>query len=371
MNTPPVSLFFVAQNAFFAEGTLFELHAQLYLPATNGFRPAETAEEKQCADAGYLFPDLGKGEPGLMPAAVLLPCPPFAENLPPVKGALQITRLGIVYDQPLQKPNIDAPIIACRQLLTDETLHWQKIGLPAERLPPITAIEVFDKLRQTDAETYYYPGITEQNGNQWYCCEMSHIRFGFYQLRFFTNEGWYYAIDVIKHFPASVKQKYEVLQLQQGKSESPASLPDALYYSEFGKEAPHRAPPEIENIPPDREELVAFITQFEPGSQPGSSITVAILNQALALSSEWGENFGKPIEARLQRLYPQLDSRLCNVLQQYVKQAEYCIYEQAEQVVLHNLPETEARHIALKKYPWINDHNLSRLLNIGFYYAIR
>lgn len=373
MKTPATKLFFVTLNTVFPEGSLFELLNQLYLPDGKNFRQAETEEEKRQPDAGYLFPDLGKGEPGLLPAAALLPCPPFAENLSPMHGALQVTRLGIVYDQPLQKPNVNAPIIAYNQILVHENLHWQRLGLPAAQLPAVTHIEVFDKLRQTETEDYLNPRITRLNDADYYCAEMSHIRFGFYRLRFLTEEGYYYYADVIKHFPASVKQKYGALKMQQGKNENPASLPDAIYYSEFGHELPAAGKemqlPETQPVPVN--ELAQFIAARKPGSQTHAEIIVQILNLSLALTTEWGENFGKPIEERLQRRHPDIDSQLCQQLQQYANEAAYFIYEQAAQVVLHNLPEATARQNALQKYPWLNNANLSRLLSIGFYYAIR
>ncbi|OWY23180.1 hypothetical protein C7N43_07455 [Sphingobacteriales bacterium UPWRP_1] len=372
MNTPATNLFFVARNTVFPEGALFELVNQLYLPDGKNFRSAETEEEKRQPDAGYLFPDLGKGEPGLMPAADLLPCPPFAENLPPGKGALQVTRLGIVYDQPLKKPAVNAPIIAYSEILVHETLHWQRLGLPAAQLPVITHIEVFDKLRQTETEDYLYPAITRHNDIDYYCAEMSHIHFGFYRLRFFTEEGYSYYADVIKHFPASVKQKYDALLLEDD-NPSRASLPNALRFSEFGYELP-AAGKEVKmpgTEPVSISELAQFIAARKPGTQPDAENAVQILNLSLALTTEWGENFGKPIEERLRRRHPEIDSSLCQQLQQYANEAAYYIYEQAAQVVLHNLSEASARQNALQKYPWLNNENLSRLLNIGFYYAIR
>ncbi|WP_300597551.1 hypothetical protein [Niabella sp.] len=100
-----------------------------------------------------------------------------------------------------------------------------------------------------------------------------------------------------------------------------------------------------------------------------------LLNKALALSMEWGENWLLPVNERLSKIYPGLaDNELigCNDLC-----AE--INKNAHELVCEN-PVLDGSEIGfmdfemfstqlLKKFGWINKGNLQRLYSQSCYYA--
>lgn len=100
-----------------------------------------------------------------------------------------------------------------------------------------------------------------------------------------------------------------------------------------------------------------------------------ILNQALALSMEWGENWLLPVNERLSKIYPELsDSELtsCNDLCAEVnKGAHLLVYENPI------LGGSDIRFMDFeifstqvhKKFGWINKANLQRLYSQSCYYA--
>ena len=108
-------------------------------------------------------------------------------------------------------------------------------------------------------------------------------------------------------------------------------------------------------------------TQFEIA--PNLKLDKDIINQALAFSSEWGENFQKPIHDRMKQKYPELSLETIDILQTYVRKAESFIYNLAEQCCLGKIKEAEIQTNAYRQYPWISQQNASRLAGIGMYYA--
>ena len=96
-----------------------------------------------------------------------------------------------------------------------------------------------------------------------------------------------------------------------------------------------------------------------------------LLNKALELATEWGENFQKPIHDRIRVFYPELTDREVDKLTKRVREAEYYIYELAERELEGKITEADIRPKALERYPWLSDRNVARLSNIGMYYARR
>ena len=96
-----------------------------------------------------------------------------------------------------------------------------------------------------------------------------------------------------------------------------------------------------------------------------------LLNTALELATEWGENFRKPINTRIRTKYPDLTDADIDKLTEIARRAESRIYSLAEKRNTGTLSEHDSNRIAKQEFPWLNASNLSRLSNIGMYYANR
>jgi hypothetical protein len=96
-----------------------------------------------------------------------------------------------------------------------------------------------------------------------------------------------------------------------------------------------------------------------------------VLNAALELATEWGENFRKPIGDRMKARFPELSDEEIEQIEALVRKAEFCIYEVAAKEELSEISEGEISLIAAEEFPWIEDSQIARLKNIGMYYARR
>ncbi len=96
-----------------------------------------------------------------------------------------------------------------------------------------------------------------------------------------------------------------------------------------------------------------------------------LLNTALELATEWGENFRKPIHDRIRQKYPDLADTEIDELTETARCAESRIYTLAEDELAGTLTEGEIVTAAMREIPWLNAQNAGRLKNIGMYYARR
>jgi hypothetical protein len=96
-----------------------------------------------------------------------------------------------------------------------------------------------------------------------------------------------------------------------------------------------------------------------------------ILNYALALHLEWGENFGKPIYERMKLQYPHLWPEEIEQLDRRAKAIKYDSFRLFEQEREGEISETEVRQKIRQQFPGINQHNISSLTVQGMYYARR
>lgn len=96
-----------------------------------------------------------------------------------------------------------------------------------------------------------------------------------------------------------------------------------------------------------------------------------LLNTALELATEWGENFRKPIHERIRILYPTLSDKEIDELTAIARTAESRVYSIAESEMEGRIPESAIVSTVLAEIPWISLENASRLKNIGMYYARR
>lgn len=102
-----------------------------------------------------------------------------------------------------------------------------------------------------------------------------------------------------------------------------------------------------------------------------TAFTDELLNTALELATEWGENFRKPIHERIRALHPKLTDVEIDELTDIARRAESRIYQLAEDEMAGKLSEYEIAPEAIREFPWINAQNAGRLKNIGMYYARR
>ncbi|MFZ1699743.1 MAG: hypothetical protein WBO10_01445 [Pyrinomonadaceae bacterium] len=96
-----------------------------------------------------------------------------------------------------------------------------------------------------------------------------------------------------------------------------------------------------------------------------------LLDLALKLATEWGDNFRKPIDDRVRETHPDLTDADMERLTAIVKQAESYIYSLAEDQLAGTIAESEIISTARDRFPWLGTDNASRLKNIGMYYAHR
>ena len=94
-----------------------------------------------------------------------------------------------------------------------------------------------------------------------------------------------------------------------------------------------------------------------------------LLNTALELTTEWGENYGKPIDKRILAKYPQLTPDEIAELTKMSREAEYFIYSLAEPELAGEISEGDIPRFAVKEHPWLNSQNTARLTGIGMFYA--
>lgn len=96
-----------------------------------------------------------------------------------------------------------------------------------------------------------------------------------------------------------------------------------------------------------------------------------LLNKALELVTEWGENFRKPIHDRIRRTYPGLSDAEIEELTTIAHNAESRIYALAEDEMAGKMSEHEIVPVSQREFIWLNETNATRLKNIGMYYARR
>jgi hypothetical protein len=94
-----------------------------------------------------------------------------------------------------------------------------------------------------------------------------------------------------------------------------------------------------------------------------------ILNAALELATEWGENFLKPIGDRMKARFPELEDDEIARIEAFVRKAEYRIYSIAEMEERGEISESDIIRLAAEEFPWMDSGHIARLKNIGMFYA--
>lgn len=344
-------LFFLKQNLFFDEGTLLELADELVTEASldrTFDQQFNTVPTKLYNNYGYYLPDKGDGIAGFIPQDSVLECPAFAENVAPGKCPVTITSMRLLsradslFDQNINN-------IGIFDVRVEQTIHFQKIVIPLpSKFPNIRSVTVRNRLKNVVVDEYENPSLETINDGKAYCLHIAHIAPGFYETEINLPKGKFIKVKFIKFFPEYFKEKYPFIVA------NPVSKKSGTFYiNEVGFR-----PEDYLNKPPQK-----------PKNDDATGFSAELLNLALELKTEWGENFKKPIDERILNKFPALTADEINELDKIAGEAESLIYNLAEQELDSEILESDIISQARLKFPWINDGNLFRLKNIGMFYA--
>ncbi len=344
-------LFFLKQNPYFDEGTLFELADELITEASldrNFDQQFNTVPAELYNNYGYYLPDKGDGIAGFIPQDSVLECPAFAENVAPGECPVKITSMRLLnradslYDQNLNN-------IGIFDVHVEQTIHFQKIVVPLPaKFPNIQSIIVKNRLKNLEIEEYENPFLETINDCKAYCLHIGHIAPGFYEEEINLPKGKFIKLKFIKFFPEYFKEKYPFIVANPVAEKS-----GTFYINEIGFR-----PEDYLNKPLQ-----------QPKTNDATGFSAELLNLALELKTEWGENFQQPINERMLDKFPALTTDEIKELDKIAGEAESFIYTLAEQELDGKILESDIVSQARFKFPWINDNNLFRLKNIGMFYA--
>lgn len=289
------------QNAYFPEGTLVELSVgdQITLP------------------------DGGDGEAVFIDRSILLPCPEFAENVPP--GQCPVTVTSISSGE-------------LNGVSVDESIHFQVIVVPiAAGVDEVRSATVNDRLHGWQADRYESATVEGK-----YRLHIGHLPPGFYETIFELPARDLLRMTFIKFFPKQFTDRYsEIAQTERMMSGGS----------------------DIREVP-----IPAIAIKPHHRGDPFSD---ELRNYALKLTTEWGENYGKPIDERILQLFPELSVEEIAELTKLSREAEYYIYDLAAQELDGKIREDQIIPLASEKFTWLDRENAARLTNIGMYYARR
>ena len=261
------------------------------------------------------LPDRGDGTSATIYRQGSIICPPFAENIPPGQCPVVVTSYTI---------GEKAEDIA--SIKVDESIHFQVLVIPQS----VESILVNDRVRSVEVDSYF----PSTNGDETeYRFHISHLRPGFYEAMITFADRSTGRLTFIKFFPPRFSAAYPGIRNDE--------LPIAT--REAGK--------------------MITVTAHEPNYEAD------LLNKALELATEWGENFRKPIHDRIRVSYPELDDEEIDRLTTTAREAESYIYALGEQELAGAIREADITRHAREKYPWLNRTNLNRLSGIAMYYA--
>lgn len=360
MNTQSYQLFFIKNHPNFPDGTLFELENTLYSHAD--LSKAANEKRQEIADweyetNGYLLPDRGDGIPSILSEENVIACPPFSQNFSPLKGKLQITKTttkSLRYPDAEAPSNVPVGILTKNHVSVFQNIHFQQvlIEVPSDQFD-VEQITVFNKVKQYEAECYYAPRAKQEDDKWVIVCEFSHITFGLYEVQVQFINGWYYCIGLIKHFPEEVKEKYPYLH----QTPTPA-IP--------GKPSSFTPLKEI-RFDLSKYELPNITPPVQADNDLGFSDEV--LNDAMEMSVEWGENYRQPIYERLHKKYPEISAEQAEKIQKHCREAESYIYALGEKELNGEITDADIVPLAQRKYPWVKAKHWHRLKNIAMFYA--
>ncbi len=340
MSATQYSLFFVCADSVFPEGTLLELEDKVVsaasLDPTFG-QPFNTIPDGDYETMGYRLPDRGDGIPGFISKDDVNSCPPFAENVPPGKCPVKITYQRVLSDGDASfddNPNTLWIFGIC----IDQNLHWQKIVVPLPaKFEPIQRVTVTNTLKDFEVDAYDTPSLEQLENGPAYCLNIGHVGPGFYEADIRLGRARFIRIRFIKFFPPEFEARYEIVK---------------------------DATPKVEQTRPSESLPVNLIHNHNEYEFP-----VEVMNHALALATEWGENFRQPINDRMRLKYPELTDEQITRLKKLADDAEYYILSLADDELAGNITESDIVPMAREKFPWVDEQQLYRIKNYGMYWA--
>lgn len=343
MDQPPLySLFFVKDSPHFDDGTLVELENDIVsvasLDATFG-QKFNTIPDADHEHFGYRLPDRGDGIPGFIGKDDVVPCPPFAENVPPGRCPVEVTYQRVLSNaDPAFDDNPNN--IGIFGITIDQNLHWQKIIIPLpDKFPEIGSVTLKNTLKNIEVDSYEFPRLEQLENGKAYCLHIGHIGPGFYEMDMRLGRGRYLRVRFIKFFPPEFSERYEAVKSATTHTEPtyrpPETLPVNLYHSH----------------PDDLE------------------FPVEMMNHALEFATEWGPNFRKPIHDRMRSIYPTLTDGEIDRLKAIADEAESFILQLAERELAGEMTEYEIVPLAAERFPWVYENQLNRIKGIGMYWA--
>ncbi len=292
---------------------LFFLRPNEHFPEGTLFELADTNQPS--------LPDRGDGEAVLVDRARLIRCPEFAENVPPGQCPVAVTSVS--------KGDLN-------NVKIDQTLHYQVVEVPfGSEINQMLSATIIDRLHDREVDRYESSVVEGK-----YRLHIGHLRPGFYEAIFEIPDMEQLWITFIKFFPKQFTDRYvEIAQNEQ-------------------------LPPDISDV---REIPIPSIAKAP--HRRGDVFSDELLNYALKLTTEWGENFGKPIKERVLRLFPDLSDQEIAALTEISREAEYYIYDLAAQELDGKINEHDIIPLAKEQFTWLDRENSSRLANIGMFYA--
>ncbi|MBP7473971.1 MAG: hypothetical protein KA810_01815 [Pyrinomonadaceae bacterium] len=345
MDQPPkFSLFFLKESPHFEEGTILELEDNVVsaasLDATFG-QKFNTIPDGDHDIFGYRLPDRGDGIPGFIAKDDLIPCTPFAENIPPGRCPVKVTYQRVLSDaDPLFDDNPNN--IGIFGISIDQNLHWQKLVFPLpDKFPEIVSVTLKNTLKDFEVDSYESPSLEHLENGKAYCLHIGHVGPGFYEMDMRLGRGRFLRVRFIKFLPLEFTERYELLK--EGTYTKPTferpseSMPVNLIHS-------HADDLDLE-------------------------FPIDMMNHALALATEWGENFRKPIDDRMRLKYPELTTDEIARLKKLADEAESYICHLAERELAGEIGEYDIAPVAKRRFPWIADGQLNRIKGIGMYWA--
>lgn len=102
---------------------------------------------------------------------------------------------------------------------------------------------------------------------------------------------------------------------------------------------------------------------------PEYEFPVEMMNHALVLATEWGENFRQPINDRMRLKYPNLTDEQIDRLKQLADEAESCILSLADDELAGKIRESDIVPLARERHPWVDEQQLYRIKSYGMYWA--
>lgn len=345
MDQPPkYSLFFIKDSPHFDEGTLVDLEDNIVSAASldptfgQKFTTIPDSDHEIC---GYRLPDRGDGIPGFIGKDDVILCPPFAENIPPGRCPVKVTYQRLLSDaDPLFEDNPNN--IGIFGITIDRNLHWQKLVFPLpDKFPEIVSVTLKNTLKNFDVDSYESPSLEELENGRAYCLHIGHVGPGFYEMDMRLGRGRYLRVRFIKFFPPEFDERYQALK-------------DGTYNAAIPERPYDSMPVNLLHSHPDDLDL---------------EFPIDMMNHALALATEWGEHFRKPIDERMLLKYPELTTDEIARLKKLADEAESYICHLAERELAGEIGEYDIIPLAREKFPWVADDQLGRLTNIGMYWA--